>query len=169
LPGHGPLDELANVEQLVMRVGWLEQRRFAQDLSGFGLTVPQFFVLHSVCSRECKCTMSALADDAFRRSATMTGIVDRLLKMGLVTRQRDAKDRRRVLVELTPAGREVLDRVRRGRKARLRDTLARLSARDAGELLRLLKLYLEAFRAQYEEAGSGSGHELEPGATAEGS
>jgi len=159
------LEEFANIEQLVLRVGWLEQRRFARDLSEFGLTVPQFFVLRSIRLSERQCTMSALADDAFRRSATMTGIVDRLLKMGLVTRQRDAKDRRRVLVELTPAGREVLDRVRRSRKGRLRDTLARLSAPDASELLRLLKLYLEAFRAQYEEAEQRV--ESEPGAVAD--
>ena len=158
----GPLEEFANIEQLVLRVGWLEQRRFAQDLSDFGLTVPQFFVLHSVFSRECECTMSALADDAFRRSATMTGIVDRLLKMGLVTRERDAKDRRRVLVQLTPAGREVLAKVRQGRKDRLRDTLGRLSAPDAMELQRLLKLYLEAFRAEHEEAGQ----RAEPGSGA---
>lgn len=148
-----PMEEFASIEQLVLRVGWLEQRRFAQDLSHYGLTVPQFFVLHSVFSRECECTMSALADDAFRRSATMTGIVDRLLKMGLVTRERDAKDRRRVLVQLTAAGREVLTIVRQGRKDRLRDTLARLSAQDAIELERLLRLYLEAFRAEHEEAG----------------
>ena len=148
-----PWEELANVEQLVLRVGWLEQRRFAQDLSGFGLTVPQFFVLHAVCSRECECTMSALANDAFRRSATMTGIVDRLLRMGLVTRERDAKDSLMLIVSLTPAGREVLARVRQGRKNRLRYTLGRLSAPDAMELQRLLKLYLEAFRAEHEEAG----------------
>ena len=42
---------------------------------------------------------------------------------------------------------------RQGRKDRLRETLARLSAQDATELQRLLKLYLEAFRAEHEEAG----------------
>jgi len=152
LAEQGPLEEFANVEQLMLRVGWLEQRRFGQDLSDFGLTVPQFFVLRSISSRRCECTMSALADDAFRRSATMTGIVDRLVKMGLVTRRRDVDDRRRVLVELTPSGREVLGKVRRSREKRLRETLARLSTEDARELLRLLRVYLEAFRLQYESA-----------------
>ena len=96
--------------------------------------------------------MSALADDAFRRSATMTGIVDRLVKMGLVARHRDVDDRRRVLVELTPAGRDALAKVRRSREKRLRETLARLSTEDARELLRLLRVYLEDFRLQYESA-----------------
>ncbi len=146
------LKQLTSIEQLMLRVGWLEQRRFAQDLSNFGLTVPQFFVLRSISPPGQQCTMSALADDTLQRSATMTGIVDRLVKMALVTRRRDVRDRRQVLVELTAAGREVLGKVRRSREKRLRETLARLSTKDARELLRLLRVYLEAFRLQHEGA-----------------
>lgn len=40
--------------------------------------------------------------------ATITGIVDRLESRGLVTRSRNAEDRRRVVIELTAAGREVV-------------------------------------------------------------
>jgi len=143
------VEQLTSIEQLLLRIGWLEQRRFAHDLSNFGLTVPQFFVLRSISLRGQQRTMSALAGDTLHRCATMTGIVDRLVKMGLVTRHRDTSDRRRVLVELTPAGRKVLDKVRRSREKRLHETLARLSPEDAKELLRLLRVYLEAFRLQY--------------------
>jgi len=146
------LNQLASIEQLILRVGWLEQRRFAQDLAAFGLTPPQFFVLRSIWSRGKNPTMSALAYDTLQHCATITGIVDRLVKMGLVRRQRDVHDRRRMLVELTPVGREALDKVRGSREERLRETLTRLSAQDAQELLRLLRVYLEAFRSQYEEA-----------------
>jgi DNA-binding MarR family transcriptional regulator len=149
------LKRLAKIEQLMLRVGWLEQHRFAQDLSDFDLTVPQFFILRSVWAGKEGCSMSTLADGALRRSATMTGIVDRLVRMGLVTRQRDVRDRRRVLVELTPAGREVLGRVRKSREKRLRETLACLSPRDAEEFLRLLELYLQALHGQYDVSGAG--------------
>ncbi len=40
--------------------------------------------------------------------ATITGIVDRLESRGLVTRSRDAEDRRRVVIDLAAAGREVV-------------------------------------------------------------
>jgi len=145
-------EQVASIERLMLRVAWLEQRRFAHDLSDFGLTVPQFFVLRSILLRGQQRTMGALADDTLQCSATMTGIVDRLARMGLVSRERDARDRRRVLVELTPAGRKVLEEVRRSREKRLRETLAQLPAQDAKDLLRLLKLYLEAFKRHYEEA-----------------
>ena len=143
-------EQLASIEQLLLRVSWLEQRRFAQDIAGLSLTPPQFFVLCSILTRGAHLTMSALAFDTLQHCATVTGIVDRLEKMSLVTRQRDAADRRQVLVELTPAGRELLGRVRGSREQRLRETLLRLSERDASELLRLLRTYLEAFRLQYE-------------------
>ncbi len=146
------LEQCSSLGQLVLRVSWLEQRRFAQDLAGFGLTPPQFFVLRSISLRGKNPTMSALAYDTLQHCATMTGIVDRLVKMGLVTRRRAAHDRRQVLVDLTPSGYEALEKVNLGRETRLRETLSRLPAQDATQLLRLLKAYLEAFRTQYEGA-----------------
>lgn len=143
-------EQLASIEQLILHVGWLEQRRLAQDLDRFGLTPPQFFVLRSILSHSENPTMSALADDTLQHCATMTGIVDRLVKMGLVTRKRSTQDRRQVLVELTPAGHDLLNRIRGSREKRLRDTLMRLSPEDASELLRLLRTYLETFRLAYE-------------------
>lgn len=145
------LEQLASIEHLLLQVSWLEQRRFARDLATLGLTVPQFLALRSVLHRGRQPTMSALADETWQRCATVTGIVDRLVKMGLVMRQRDPSDRRRVLVEPTPAARELLDKARQTRERRLRETLTRLPAQDAQELLRLLRLYLEAFGLQYQE------------------
>lgn len=145
-------EQVAPIERLLLRVAWLEQRRFAQDLNDFGLTVPQFFVLRSILLCGQQCTMGKLADHTLQCSATMTGIVNRLARMGLVSRERDARDRRRVLVELTSAGSEVLQKVRHSREKRLRETLAHLPPQDARELLRLLRLYLEAFQRHYEGA-----------------
>jgi DNA-binding MarR family transcriptional regulator len=138
-------EQVADLEQLILRVSWMEQRRFAQQLSEFGLTVPQFFVLRSIRRREQHPTMSTLADETLQRCATITGIVGRLVKLGLVERQRDKHDRRRVLVELMPHGRELVDEVRHFRAQRLREALSHLPPGDARELLRLLKVYLEAF------------------------
>ncbi len=150
------IEQISRVEQLMLRVGWQEQRWFAQDLRRFGLTAPQFFVLRFVAACGQRCTMSTLADATLLRCATMTGIVGRLVRMGLVTRQRGEDDRRKVLVDLTASGREVLLQVQSSRRMRLSGVLHRLSPRDASELLRLLGVYLEAFSAQHrtEEPGA---------------
>jgi DNA-binding MarR family transcriptional regulator len=137
----------------------LEQRRFAQDLAGFDLTPPQFFVLRSIAQHGEHSTMSSLAYDTLQHCATMTGIVDRLVRMGLVLRRRAETDRRQVLVELTPAGRGLLDKVRGCRESRLVATLTHLSAHDTEELLHLLRLYLEAFQTQHEDLDDGARHQ----------
>jgi len=142
--------QLPALEPLLLRVGWLEQRRFAQDLAGFGLTLPQFFVLRSIARRSEGSTMSMLAQDTMQHCATMTGIAFRLARMRLITRRRARHDRRQVLVELTPEGRHLLEQVRHSREARLRATLRQLPPPDAAELLRLLHKYLEAFGDQLE-------------------
>ncbi len=144
-------EQMAAIEHLMLRVAWLEQRCLARELDNLGLTVPQLLVLRSIQRRAQQPTMSTLADDTLQRCATMTGIVGRLVKLGLVARERDPHDRRRVLVQLTPAGRAVLENARGCREKRLRDTLAYLHTQDALELLRLLRLYLEAFRLRYEK------------------
>lgn len=49
-------------------------------------------------------TVSALGAAVGTRPATLTGILDRLERRGLVTRATLPRDRRAVLIELTPAG-----------------------------------------------------------------
>lgn len=159
MEGEDLSQQFPGLEQLVLRVGWLEQRRFAQDLARFGLTPPQFFVLRSIAQHGENSTMSMLAHDTMQHCATMTGIVFRLARMKLTTHHRAKHDRRQVLVELTLAGRDLLEQVRHSHEARLRATLVHLSPTDAVELLRLLKKYLEVFGAQLEgseKAGQGA-------------
>ena len=148
-------DAVTTIEQLVFQVGWLEQRRFAQDVAGFGLTPAQFFVLRAILGHDSLPTMGTLAYDTLQHCATISGIVDRLEKMGLVVRVRNQQDRRQMLVELTAAGCDVLARVRQSREKRLIDTFALLSPEQATALLTLLRTYLEAFRQQYDDTAGG--------------
>jgi DNA-binding MarR family transcriptional regulator len=82
---------------------------------------------------------------------TVTQLVDRLQKRGLVERARDAGDGRVVLVSITDAGREALDLVRAEYRAVLRaaagdlpeDELAALVSATA-TLQRLIDAVLEA-------------------------
>jgi DNA-binding MarR family transcriptional regulator len=52
-----------------------------------------------------------LADKAGVTKATMTGFIDGLVREGLVTRITDEVDRRKLLIKLTDAGQQKLDRV----------------------------------------------------------
>ncbi|SEB71246.1 DNA-binding transcriptional regulator, MarR family [Streptomyces sp. 2131.1] len=65
-------------------------------------------------------------------------IVDGLGAAGLVDRARDTADRRRVTVTVTPAGRELLERLKAEALAVQEDILAPLTARERAQLTALL-------------------------------
>jgi DNA-binding MarR family transcriptional regulator len=72
-------------------------------------------------------------------SAGMTSRLDRLESRGLVVRKADPADRRGILVELTPQGRELVDAAVAANTEEERALLAGLGPKDVEALARLLK------------------------------
>jgi DNA-binding MarR family transcriptional regulator len=80
------------------------------------------------------------------KSATMTSRLDKLEQAGLVRRLPDPADRRALLVELTPAGRELVERVMASvlqMRADQLHTLTPTERRQLVDILRKLSLALE--------------------------
>ena len=72
-------------------------------------------------------------------TGTMTSILDTLEKRGLVRRIPHPGDRRKLHVDITPAGREILDELLPSLHARERDVISgALSTREQRELVRLV-------------------------------
>lgn len=72
-----------------------------------GLTGPQLIALRAV-ERLGPVSVSILAREISVGQATISGILDRLERRGLVERARDTRDRRKVTVLMTDAGRGIL-------------------------------------------------------------
>jgi DNA-binding MarR family transcriptional regulator len=70
-------------------------------------------------------------------SAAMTNRVDRLVKRGLVSREVDPENRRRTLVTLMPAGKELVDKAVQGHLA---NEMRLLEALDEDERARMVEL-----------------------------
>jgi len=98
-------DEVLISLRQILRATSIHSRQLARTV---GLSAPQLLVLRTV-SDQGRPTASALARAASLSQATITTILIRLEKEGLVLRERSDKDRRRVHVVLTEAGREVLN------------------------------------------------------------
>jgi DNA-binding MarR family transcriptional regulator len=88
----------------ILRATELNSRLLA---SHTGLTTSQFIILQIV-ARESSVLPSAVARSAGLTQATVTSLVDKLERHGLVNRRRDTKDRRRIWIEVTAAGRRAL-------------------------------------------------------------
>jgi len=106
-----------NFEQanIVLRL-WLLLRRVGdtlmrcQDLvfSKYGLTTEQWGLLTAIKSRG-PLRPSDLADLLDRTPNSMSMLIDRMVKAGLVRRTRDRKDRRVVTVSMTEKGKTVIE------------------------------------------------------------
>ena len=74
----------------------------------FGLTGPQLIILREIAASD-GISAGKLARAISLSQATVTGVLERLEKRGLITRQRSETDRRRVLLHATPAAMGLLD------------------------------------------------------------
>ncbi len=142
-------DQIKAIKDAFHSLLWIATRQFSQRLQSFGLTYPQFIALASLTAHRQACTMRDLTNVTFQDPPTMTGIVDRLVKMKLVQRSRSQTDRRVVLVQATPAG---IDLVHQVKEEMIQDDLtayAALTDHDLTTLEQLLRYLLRMHLGQY--------------------
>jgi len=82
------------------------EARLEAALSQTGLSLAKLAVLHLLADAKEALPLSDLAARQHCVRSNITQLVDRLEKDGLVRRRADLADRRSVLAELTPAGRQ---------------------------------------------------------------
>jgi DNA-binding MarR family transcriptional regulator len=105
-------------------------------------------------STEGSLPMNGLAEMLDVSQASATGIVDRMEQRGLVTRERDAEDRRVVRVVLTREGEGLIEQLAANRRDKLAQLLDTLAEDDAAALLRGLIAMRRAREALHAQAPS---------------
>ncbi|MEQ9324398.1 MAG: MarR family transcriptional regulator, partial [Polyangiaceae bacterium] len=105
--------------------------------STFGLTGPQLVCLGAL-GRLGTTTPSELARHVALSQAPVTGIVDRLTRRQLVTRQRSMSDRRLVEVTITGAGRALLEQAPSALQETFANALAGLPTAEQENIRRTL-------------------------------
>jgi DNA-binding MarR family transcriptional regulator len=107
------------------------------------LTLPQFDVMAQLHRSDAGMTPRQLTQELLVTAGNLTGIVERLVGLGLVDRHRVPEDRRAVRLRLTPSGRRLMGRaIPRHR----RDVGTLLSTVAPSELVRLRDLLGELNR-----------------------
>lgn len=97
-------DEILIALRRIMRATDLQSQKLSRES---GLTVPQLLVMQAI-EKEGTPSTSTLARHIVVSQATVTRIIDRLERAGLVRREKSSSDKRVVNVCLTDRGREKL-------------------------------------------------------------
>lgn len=85
-------------------------RAYGPVLGELGITYPQYLVLLVLWEADEPMSVGAIGDHLHLDSGTLTPLLKRLQDQGIVTRERDPDDERRVLVAPTAAGRAMRKR-----------------------------------------------------------
>jgi DNA-binding MarR family transcriptional regulator len=93
-------DQVLVALRQIIRAIDLHSKRLEREA---GLTGPQLLVLQLIASNG-EATSGQIAREVSLSQATVTTILDRLEKKGLLTRVRSTEDKRKVIVTLTNAG-----------------------------------------------------------------
>jgi len=97
------------------------------------VSIAQLRVL--ACLNNCPgSSLSQVAESLGVTNATASALIDRLVRNGLVDRSDDPRERRRVILSLTPAGKEQFLAVRQLGLAEIADLLADLPARKLEQI-----------------------------------
>jgi len=136
-PQRVPEELLASPVFLLKRLGMAAKERSLEDYTAAGLH-PSHYAILALLDEGKRETQGQIADALGYDKGQLVGLLDELEEAGLCARQRDPSDRRRQTVQITPAGRRTLDRLRALSQRIEEEFLAPLDESQRRELQMLL-------------------------------
>lgn len=136
-------------EMFLLMMRFTKKQLMEESVNDSSITPPQLGVLFHLD----KCgpmTMKDLSEMMGLTHGAATGLVDRVLKQGLINRVRLESDRRVVQVSITSQGQELLERIARRRHAILRNIMQELSREDRQFMLKIHHFMKEKLRKYVE-------------------
>ena len=113
------------------------------ELARFGLSPEQAYVLDLLTDRGGSTTMNDIMDMTLRQHHTISTLVDRMAKRGLIEKKRSQTDGRRYSIVITKNGRELFRKVTRASIVMAFSPLSKEEKRELSALLNrlLIKAY----------------------------
>ena len=143
MPNKELIEEMIELQRRVDR----DRRQYELDAwMHLNLSIGQLKSLFFISNRGTT-SLSKLAAALGVTPTNTTGIVDRLLKRGLITRTESPDDRRVLLLRTTPLGDELIAELRQKRKERMAELFNRLSEEEAKYMAEISKNHGEGNRS----------------------
>lgn len=135
------VDELIRLMLLLRRSQNEAEALFLQSLGA--LSLPQLTVLNAI-GDQAPCTMTQVAEQAALSLSSITLIVDKLVKMHLVKRERSDEDRRVVYTRLTEEGLKIYTAQIAHLHALMRKILNTLNEKEQTQFLDFFGRFIKA-------------------------
>ncbi len=129
------------ISRLIYRMRVLHNRYTVDEI-----TDTQFIVLRAL--RKNPCNTSYLAHMLGVTLSAVTALINRLHRMGLVSRARQEKDRRQVWISITPKGLQLLSEVEERRNLLMAVYFSRVPESEREQLISLLKEAITLFERE---------------------
>ena len=146
IPMHDHRQDLKTSAERLADIFIVLQRSFVLNLSKElvrgRLSFPQFLLLSFLAQEPEPLTMTEVARRMKHTTAAATGLVDRLEKLGLITRKQGPKDRRKVMVVITAQGHAMVQEIRQDM---IRNLLRLMEHLDETERTTWLRIYEKIF------------------------
>jgi DNA-binding MarR family transcriptional regulator len=126
----------------------LMERRSEAFFQPFGLTGAQFNILNLLGYHDGKMEQAALVDQLLVGKSSISIVLNRMVRDGLVKREEHPKDRRQVVLVLTPKGRAIWRKISPRYEAGVEKIFGALPASRRQRLGDDLKLLYDAFLAE---------------------
>ncbi|WP_124727050.1 MarR family winged helix-turn-helix transcriptional regulator [Staphylospora marina] len=139
------MQTVGEIERLLREISTIVKIKGREILNAFPITNPQFDALY-LLHQEGDMTIGELSQRMFLACSTMTDLVDRMEKNGVVERVRDNRDRRVVRIHMLEKGRKVIHEVLEARRKYLADVLSGLSDSEKLEIKTHLAVLYEEMK-----------------------
>lgn len=137
----------------LIRTSDIIHRARDKELSKCGVSARQAAVLYTVDSLGDDANVGNISKWLFRRPQTVTGILNRMEKLGLIKKNRDKQQRSVVKVKITKKGQEAYDLSKK--RSSIKNIMSALSDEEAQDLkkhlTKLMKKALEELRENSED------------------
>lgn len=133
-------DKIKHIEFLLRKICFEIKMKGREILSSYNITPPQFDALQKIIYNK-ELTISELSSKLYLAPSTITDLVDRMEKSGLVKRVRDTKDRRVVKVNVLPKGNDLLNEVLSLRCEYIESILVDVSEEEKEDFMRYLEIF----------------------------
>jgi DNA-binding MarR family transcriptional regulator len=139
---------LNRVRQLVRALRLFDR----EATTKFGVGAAQMFVLH-VLNDQTELSLNELADRTATDQSSVSIVVTKLVRMGLVRRERSTEDRRELVLSLTAKGRALVRRAPPAAQRRMMESVAGMKPAEREQLVALLGKLLSGMGVTDTEPG----------------